>query len=187
MSHGQHEQREGHDRVGDAADDAIRPAAEKSGGDAGEPTHEKDQRDGGDGDEKIEPRRHHDAAEHVAAELVGPEPMRARRRLERRRRIARERVIGHEIRTEQGREHDHEKQREGKTGHRVLAQNVTSVPQHGARRRARLRASVTSAFTRVCRRAGDANVNRVAALGARFVRQRDVAHASILTRGSIRP
>src|SRR6266700_1673722 len=35
------------------------------------------------------------------------------------------------IKTGQGREHDREKQREGKTGHRVLAENVTGVPQPG--------------------------------------------------------
>ena len=75
-AHRQHEQRERHDGVGDAADDAVGPAAEEAGGDAGQPAHQEHQRDRGDGDEEIEPRRHHDAAEHVAAELVGAEPVR---------------------------------------------------------------------------------------------------------------
>ena len=46
-AHGEHEQRERHDGVGDAADDAVGPAAEISGGDAGQPAHQKDQRDRG--------------------------------------------------------------------------------------------------------------------------------------------
>ena len=80
-AHGQHEQREGHDGVGDAADDAVGPAAEEAGGDAGKPAHQEHQRDRGDGDEEVEPRRHDHPAEDVAAELVGAEPVRGRRRL----------------------------------------------------------------------------------------------------------
>ena len=76
-AHGEHEQRECHDGVGDAADDAVDPAAEEAGGDAGEPAHQEDQRDRGDRDAEIEPGRDHDAAEDVAAELVGAEPVRA--------------------------------------------------------------------------------------------------------------
>ena len=74
-AHGQHEQRKRHDGVGDAADDAVGPAAEEAGGDAGKPAHQEHQRDRGDRDEEIEPRRDDDAAEHVAAELVGAEPV----------------------------------------------------------------------------------------------------------------
>ena len=47
-AHGQHEQRKRHDGVGDAADDAVGPAAEETGGDAGKAAHDEDQRDRGD-------------------------------------------------------------------------------------------------------------------------------------------
>ena len=80
-AHRQHEQRKRHDGVGDAADDAVGPAAEEAGGDAGKAAHGEDQRDRGDRDDEIEPGRHDDAAENVAAELVGAEPVRERRRL----------------------------------------------------------------------------------------------------------
>ena len=43
-AHRQHEQRKRHDGVGDAADDAVGPAAEIAGGDAGEPAHQEHQR-----------------------------------------------------------------------------------------------------------------------------------------------
>ena len=44
-AHGEHEQRKRHDGVGDAADDAIGPAAEISGGDAGKAAHQEYQHD----------------------------------------------------------------------------------------------------------------------------------------------
>ncbi len=75
-AHGQHEQRKRHDGVGDAADDAVGPAAEEAGGDAGKPAHQEHQRDRRDGDEEVEPGRDDHAAEHVAAELIGAEPVR---------------------------------------------------------------------------------------------------------------
>ena len=59
-AHRQHEQREGHDGVGDAADDAVGPAAEIAGGDAGKPAHHEHQHHRGDGDERYRaasPRR----------------------------------------------------------------------------------------------------------------------------------
>ena len=75
-AHRQHEQRKRHDGVGDAADDAVGPAAEIAGGDAGEAAHQEHQHHGRHRDEAVEPRRHDDAAENIAAELVGAEPMR---------------------------------------------------------------------------------------------------------------
>ena len=76
-AHRQHEQRERHDGVGDAADDAVGPAAEEAGGRrrASAPIT-NDQRHRGDRDAEIEPGRDDDAAEDVAAELVGAEPVR---------------------------------------------------------------------------------------------------------------
>ena len=96
-AHGQHEQRERHDGVGDAADDAVGPAAEEAGGDAGKPAHQEHQRDRGDRDEEVEPRRHDDAAEHVAAELVGAEPMLRRGWLQRGSGVARQRIVRNDV------------------------------------------------------------------------------------------
>ena len=163
-AHGQHEQREGHDGVGDAADDAVGPAAEETGGDAGKPAHEKDQRDRRNGDEEIEPRRHHDTAEHVAAELVGAEPVRQRRTLERGRGIAGERIVGDEIGTDQRGQHDQQEQPEGKAGDRVLAEDVAGMAQSGAE---------PGIVPRLGRGA--------------LARQGDIGHASTLMRGSITP
>ena len=75
-------------------DDALGPAAEETGRHAGEPAHQEHQRHRGDGDEEVEPGRHDHPAEDVAAELVGAEPVRGRRRLERRGGVARQRVVG---------------------------------------------------------------------------------------------
>ena len=110
-----------------APDDAVGPAAVKTGGDAGQPAHQEHQRDRGDGDAEIEPRRDHDPAENIAAELVGAEPVLRGRRLERRDGVARERIVGNQRRTEQRREHDQQKQRERESGDRVLAQHVADV------------------------------------------------------------
>ena len=74
-AHGEHEQRERHDGVGDAADDAVGPAAEEAGGDAGQSAHQEHQGDRGDRDEEVEPGGDDDPAEHVTAELVGAEPV----------------------------------------------------------------------------------------------------------------
>ena len=68
------------------------------------------------------------------------------------------------IRAEQRRQHDQQEQPEGEAGDRVLAEDVAGVAQ---------------------RRAKAGIVPRVGR-GA-FARQGDVGHASILTRGSIRP
>ena len=82
-AHGEHEQRERHDGVGDAADDAVGPAAEEAGRDAGQPAEHEQQRDREHRNGEVEPRRHHDAAQDVAPELIGAEPMRRRGRLQR--------------------------------------------------------------------------------------------------------
>ena len=71
------------------------------------------QRDGADGDGEIEPRRHDHAAEDVAAELVGAEPVPARGRLERCRRVAGQRIVRHDVGTEQRAERDQDEQAEG--------------------------------------------------------------------------
>ena len=44
-SHGEDEQRKRHDGIGDAADNAVGPAAEISGGHAGQTAHKKYQHD----------------------------------------------------------------------------------------------------------------------------------------------
>ena len=76
-AHRQHEQREGHDGVGDAADDAVGPAAEEAGGDAGEPAHQRTPARPRTTAMKKSSRVADDhAAEDVAAELVGAEPVR---------------------------------------------------------------------------------------------------------------
>ena len=82
-AHGQHEQREGHDGVGEAADDAVGPAAEIARGHARQGAQHEGQDHRGEGDREIEPGRHQHAAEDVAAELVGAEPVRRRGRLQR--------------------------------------------------------------------------------------------------------
>ena len=126
-AHGEHEQRKRHDGVGEPPDDAVGPAAVKTGGDAGQTAHHEHQRDRGNRDAEVEPRCDHDPAEDVAPELVGAEPMLRGRRLERGHGIARERIVGNQRRPEQRREHDQQKQRERKPGDRVLAQHIADV------------------------------------------------------------
>ena len=100
-AHREHEQRKRHDGVGEAPDDAVGPAAEKTGGDAGQPAHHEHQHDRCNRDAEIEPRRDDDAAENIAAELIGAEPVLRRWRLQRQHRVARQRIVGHDRRTEQ--------------------------------------------------------------------------------------
>ena len=159
-AHRQHEQREGHDGVGDAADDAIGPAAEIAGGDAGEPAHQKHQHDRGDRDEEIELGGDDHPAEHVATYLIGSEPVGRRRRLERHRRVAGVGIVGNDERAERRGDHDQQEQPGREGGDRVFAEHVAGVaPQ---RRDA----------------AGGADDGGG---GSEF------AHASILTRGSMTP
>ena len=126
-THGQHEQRESHDGVGDAADDAIGPATEESGGDAGQSTHQEYQCDRRDGDEEIEPRRDDDAAEYVTAELVGAEPMMRARRLERLGGVAGERIVRHDRGAENSGEHNQYEQRKRKPGDRIFRDHIARV------------------------------------------------------------
>ena len=105
-AHRQHEQRKRHDGIGDAADDAVGPAAEITGGNAGKPAHQEYQRHRRHRDEGIEPGCHDDAAENIAAELIGAEPVRRRRRFQGRRSIRRQRIVGNDVRPEQRREYD---------------------------------------------------------------------------------
>ena len=63
---------------------------------------------------EIEPGRHHDAAENVAAELIGAEQMCERRRLERRRGVAGERIVRHDPRPDQRGDQDQHEQAEGR-------------------------------------------------------------------------
>ncbi len=106
------------------ADDAVGPAAEIAGGDAGEAAHGEDQRHRRERDDEIEPGRHHHAAEDVAAELIGAEPVRKRRRLERRRGVARQRIVRHDIRPDQRAQRDQHEQREGKPGDRIFRRSI---------------------------------------------------------------
>src|ERR1044072_5814260 len=57
-AHREYEQRERHDGVGDAADDAVGPAAVEAGRDPGEPAHQETEHEGEHGDDEAEPRRH---------------------------------------------------------------------------------------------------------------------------------
>ena len=139
-------------------DDAVGPAAEEAGRDAGKPAHQEDERHREHRDDEIEPCRRDHAAEHVAAELIGAEPVRARGRLERHRGVAGERIVGNDVRPEQSREHDQHEQAEREARHRVLADHVA----------------------RVLERRQDAG-------GGRSFLEGEVAHPSSLTRGSITP
>ena len=93
-AHGKHEQRKGHDRIGDPTDELVDPAAVEAGHDAGKPAEDEDQRHGKDGDREIEPRRHDHPAEYVAAELIRAEPVFERRRLQGRSGVAHQRIEG---------------------------------------------------------------------------------------------
>ena len=97
-----------------------------------------------DGDDEVEPGGHQHAAQHVAPELIGAEPVRPRGRLELPRGVGGERIVGRDPGTEEGHQDDQHEEGEGEQGHRVLGDHVARVAQAGA-------------------------------------------HASILTRGSIRP
>ena len=132
-AHRQHEQRERHDGVGDAADNAVGPAAEEACRDAGQPAHQEHQRDRGDRDEKIEPRGDDDAAENVAAELIGAEPVGRRWRLERHRRVAGQRIVRHDVGSEGRGEHDQREQAEREARDLVFADDVAAVPQNAAK------------------------------------------------------
>src|SRR4029078_7507915 len=103
------------------------PAAKETSGDTGQPTHQEYERNRGDGDEEIKPRRHNDAAQDITAELIGAEQMGGRRRLQSGRRIAGKRVIRHDERTEYGRYHDEQKQAESKTRYPVLADDILAM------------------------------------------------------------
>ena len=86
------------------------------------PPIDEHQRDREDRDDEIEPRRHDDAAEDVAAELIGAEPVRGRRRLQRGRGVARQRIVrrrcsGPKI----AQSDDQHEQAEGEAGDRVVA------------------------------------------------------------------
>jgi hypothetical protein len=74
-THGEHEQRERHDRVGGAADGTLGPAAEVPRREAGQCADRKGQHDRGEGDAEIEPRCCNDAAEDVAPNRIGAAPM----------------------------------------------------------------------------------------------------------------
>jgi len=79
-AHGQHEQRKGHDGVGQAADDAVGPAAEEAGEGSGQSAEDAGDADRGDGDAEVEAGGDDDAREDVAAQRVGAEPVGQRRR-----------------------------------------------------------------------------------------------------------
>jgi hypothetical protein len=134
-AHRQHEQRKRHDGIGDAADDAVGPAAEIASRDTGKAAHQKHQRHRGHRDEGVEPSCHDDAAKNVAAELVGAEPVRRGRRLQCRNGIAGERIVGNHVGTEQRGKQDHDEQPEGKRGNAVFAEHIAGVLEHGGESR----------------------------------------------------
>ena len=78
-------------------------------------------------DEGIEPGRDDDAAEDVAAQLIGAEPVRRRRRLQRRGGVAGQRIVGHDVGAEDRGEQDDDQQAEGKGGDAVLAEHIAGV------------------------------------------------------------
>ena len=102
-AHGEHEERKRHDRVRDAPDDAVRPAAVEAGDGPQRGAHEEGGEHGRDRDAEIEPRGHHDAGEDVAPERVGAEPVRARRRLQRDGGVRGERIVRGQPRARQRR------------------------------------------------------------------------------------
>ena len=99
--------------------------------------HGEDQRHREQGDDEVEPGRHHDAAEDIAAELVGAEPVRAGRRLQGRRGVARQRIVRHDVGADQRAERDQQEQREGEAGDRVLRDDVAGVAENRIARRLR--------------------------------------------------
>jgi hypothetical protein len=86
---------------------------------------------------EIEPGGHHYAAQDIAAELVGAEPVGKRRRFERHRRLARQRIVRRDIGSDQRAQRDQHEQREGKSGDRILRHHIARVPQHRIGRRLR--------------------------------------------------
>ena len=119
-AHGEHEEREGHDRIGDAPDDAVRPAAKIAGRDAGDAAEREDERDGGDGNGHVEARGDEHAAEDVAAELVGAEEMPQARLLQRGHRVAGEGIVRGDPGAEDGDQHQRDEEREGNAGDGIV-------------------------------------------------------------------
>ena len=128
-AHGQHEQGEGHDGVGEPADDAVGPAAEVARGHARQGAQHEGQDHRGEGDREVEARGDQHAAEDVAAELVGAEPVRRRGRLQRHRGVALQGIVGRDQRPEDRRHQEQGEQGEGEARHRIPRQHVAGVAQ----------------------------------------------------------
>ena len=137
-AHREHEQREGHDRVGDAADDAVGPAAEDS---------RRRRRRAPPSDERRSDRRDTAMPRSSRVATITREKMSrpswsvpnqccARRRLQRRRGVAGERIVGHERRPEQ--RGSDEQQRTARRRRRVTGFS-RARSAHGAACRARSR------------------------------------------------
>ena len=125
--HCQHEKRKGHHHVDEAADAAIEPATGIAADRADDGTDDKRDSDRRDGDGEIEPCRDDEAAEHVAAELIGAGDVRRARRHQCLRHVRDDRVIRHDPRPENG---DQRKQKDagsGNGGERVAAQNPAGM------------------------------------------------------------
>ena len=88
---------------------SVQPPKNPAAG-AGERADREGQRHRGERDGEVEARGDDDPAQDVAAELVGAEPVRARRRLQRLRGVARERIVGRDRRAEQRRTSDEEQE-----------------------------------------------------------------------------
>ena len=110
---GEHEEREGHDRVEEAADDAVGPAAGPAGDRAERGAEDERRGDGDERDAEIDAGGDDDPAEHVAAELVGAEEMGGRRRLQGGGRVGGERVVGNDPRPEHRHHQDRGEEEQG--------------------------------------------------------------------------
>ena len=84
--------------------------------------------DGGKSDHEVEPRRRQDAAQDVAAELVGARPMGGRRRLKGIRNVRGDRVVRHQHGREDRDEGQYQRSERGHGGDGIGAQHVDGMP-----------------------------------------------------------
>ena len=129
-AHRQHEEREGHDGVDQAADDAVRPPAEIAGVGSQQQPHRERQQHRADGDAEVDARGHHDAAEDVAPHVVGAEGVRPGRRLQRVGRLRGVGIVGRDRRAEDGHRHQHQEADRRHQRQRVFGEGVAHGADH---------------------------------------------------------
>ncbi len=103
---GQHDGRKGHQSVHDAHDHVVETAVVSGGQPARHPEHERE-RHHRHPDQQRQPRAVHDPAPHVAADVVGAEPVRAAGRGEPTGHVHVAGIAGDERRQHAERHHDH--------------------------------------------------------------------------------